>query len=336
MAAIIESCARLPLAIVAARAAMNPALPLATLADELRRSQGELDVLDTGDDATNVRAVFSWSHRAITPEAARLFRLLGLHAAPETSTAAAVSLAARPIARTKALPARLHRVNLVDQCGPDRYRLHDLLWTYARELAERHETERLDAVHRVLDHYLHTAYAADRLLEPVRDPITPRTAASTRTARSRSRRAAPGSLRDRARTPGPGTWHDQAAPLHRRLHPFSRTPWSCTASWVTSSVRRSRTSTSAGHTSARRTSPGHCTTTCWRWPVLSHIGDAYCRKGDTRAARPYYLRSLEILDELGDPTADALRARLQHCADAQRNGSAGRGVPGHDADMTHV
>src|SRR5204863_8704410 len=34
------------------------------------------------------------------------------------------------------------------------------------------DQQRHAAVHRILDHYLHTAHAADRLLAPGRDPIT--------------------------------------------------------------------------------------------------------------------------------------------------------------------
>lgn len=178
--AILGACAYLPLAlaIVAARATLNPALPLAALAAELRDSHDDLDALDTGDDVTNVRAVFSWSYRAITPEAARLFRLLGLHPGSEISVAAGASLAARSMSQARALLGQLQRTNLVDQRGTDRYRIHDLLRAYARELTERHDTEadRHGARHRLLDHYLHTACAADRLLDPRRDPITPRAA----------------------------------------------------------------------------------------------------------------------------------------------------------------
>jgi DNA-binding SARP family transcriptional activator/tetratricopeptide (TPR) repeat protein len=174
---IIRACARLPLAlaIVAARATLHPSLSLAALATGLRDAHDDLDALDTGDAVTNVRAVFSWSYRAITPEAARLFRLLGLHPGPEISVAAAASLAARPMPQAKALLVQLQQANLVNWSAADRYRPHDLLWAYARELVEREhtESERHGAVRRLVEHYLHTACAADRLLDPVRDPITP-------------------------------------------------------------------------------------------------------------------------------------------------------------------
>ncbi len=173
---ITGACGYLPLAlaIVAARATLNPSLSLAALAGELQDSRDALSVLDTGDYVTNVRAVFSWSHRAVTPEAARLFRLLGLHPGAELSVAAAASLAGIPTSQARTLLVQLQRTNLVNRCGVDRYRIHDLLRTYAREQAtQTHpKAERHDAVRRVVDHYLYTAFVADRRLDPSRAPIT--------------------------------------------------------------------------------------------------------------------------------------------------------------------
>jgi transcriptional regulator with XRE-family HTH domain len=87
---IIERCARLPLAlaIVAARAAIQPGLPLAALADELRHLHDRLDTLATGDPGTDVRSVFSWSYQQLSRPAARLFRLLGVHPGPDLSASA--------------------------------------------------------------------------------------------------------------------------------------------------------------------------------------------------------------------------------------------------------
>jgi hypothetical protein len=91
-------CARLPLAlgIAAARAAACPGLPLAALAAGLRASRARLDGLDTGDAATDVRTVFSWSCRQLTGSAGRMFRLLGVHPGPDITVPAAGSLAGVP------------------------------------------------------------------------------------------------------------------------------------------------------------------------------------------------------------------------------------------------
>jgi hypothetical protein len=78
---IVDACARLPLAliIVAARAAAHPHFPLAVLARDLHDAERGLDAFTLGEPGTDVRAVFSWSYRTLEAEAARLFRLLGLH-----------------------------------------------------------------------------------------------------------------------------------------------------------------------------------------------------------------------------------------------------------------
>jgi hypothetical protein len=85
VAEIARLCALLPLAlaVAAARAAARPAFPLTHLAAELRDTTGQLDALDVGEPAGNVRAVFSWSYRQLSPESARMFRLLGLHPGPD-------------------------------------------------------------------------------------------------------------------------------------------------------------------------------------------------------------------------------------------------------------
>jgi tetratricopeptide (TPR) repeat protein len=71
------------------------------------------------------------------------------------------------------LLGELARANLIDEHTPGRYTFHDLLRAYATDLAHRLDSgeERHAATGRLLDHYLHTAHAADRLLYPTRDPI---------------------------------------------------------------------------------------------------------------------------------------------------------------------
>jgi tetratricopeptide (TPR) repeat protein len=127
----------------------------------------------TGDDpTTDIQAVFSWSYQALTPPAARLFRLFGLHPGPDIGVPAAASLAALPVNEARPLLAELARANLLTEHSPGRYTLHDLLRVYASQLAHTTDTDRQRhaATHRILDHYLHTSYTADRLLIPARDP----------------------------------------------------------------------------------------------------------------------------------------------------------------------
>jgi DNA-binding SARP family transcriptional activator/tetratricopeptide (TPR) repeat protein len=170
---IIKACAGLPLALVvaASNAVANSRLPLSALAGELRKTDGRLDALGAGDQYTDVRAVFSWSYRALSPPTARQFRLLGLHAGPDIAVSAAASLAGVPLAQARRELADLVRAHLVTEWSSGRFVMHDLLREYANELSMIHDSaaERRLAVHRILDHYLHTAYAADQLLHPHRD-----------------------------------------------------------------------------------------------------------------------------------------------------------------------
>ncbi|MEU3461189.1 BTAD domain-containing putative transcriptional regulator [Streptomyces sp. NPDC006733] len=166
---IIRLCGRLPLAIaiVAARAEIDPSFPLRALADDLQQVQGGLDAFTGSDATTDVRAVFSWSYRSLDDCSARLFRLLALHAGPHITAPAAASLAGIPLSRARRALAELAGSCLVEQPLPGRYSLHDLLRCYATELTQAHDAapERREATLRVLDHYLFTAYAANQLLK---------------------------------------------------------------------------------------------------------------------------------------------------------------------------
>ncbi|WP_449348375.1 BTAD domain-containing putative transcriptional regulator [Streptomyces shaanxiensis] len=134
---IVDLCARLPLAlaVAAARAADRTAFPLASLAAELAEGHGSLDAFTDTDQAADVRAVLSWSYHALSPGAARLFRLLVLHPGPDVSLSAAASLAGLGTAAARSLLAELVHTHLVDEPAPGRYAWHDLLRAYAAELS---------------------------------------------------------------------------------------------------------------------------------------------------------------------------------------------------------
>ncbi|MER5262081.1 BTAD domain-containing putative transcriptional regulator [Actinosynnema sp. NPDC002837] len=177
---IVALCARLPLAlaVVAARATTHPKFGLAALARELRAARGRLDEFSGADPATDPRAVFSWSYLQLSPDAARLFRLTGLHPGPDLGTRAASSLAGLPPRTVRRLLAELSHAHLVTEHSPGRYTCHDLLRAYASEQAQALDAEddRRAAVRRTLGHYLHTADQADLLLDPRREEPAPLTA----------------------------------------------------------------------------------------------------------------------------------------------------------------
>jgi DNA-binding SARP family transcriptional activator/tetratricopeptide (TPR) repeat protein len=167
---IIDRCARLPLAlaIAAARAAIQSGLALTTLAGQLRDSADRLVTLRGGDRATDLCAVFSWSYRRLSAEAARMFRLLGLHPGPDIGSAAAASLLGVEPARAGRLLTELTAANLLSEHRPGRYAFHDLLRAYAAERAAATGSvaDNRAALGRVFDHYVYTAHAATLALHP--------------------------------------------------------------------------------------------------------------------------------------------------------------------------
>jgi tetratricopeptide (TPR) repeat protein len=172
---IATLCACLPLAIAvaAARAAARPRLPLSALAAELRNTADRLDALDSGDPSVSVRAVFSWSYQQLGTDAARMFRLLGLHPGPEISVPAAASLAATNQPTARRILRTLAHAHLISEYAPGRYAFHDLLRAYAAAQAHDQDSaeDRHAATERILHHYLHTAGAAALLLNPGQERI---------------------------------------------------------------------------------------------------------------------------------------------------------------------
>ena len=125
------------------------------MADEV----GRLETLryddGSGMSAPSVAAAFELSYRQLDEDAARLFRLLPADPGPDVSTAAAAELAGWPVDQARAVIGRLVRAHLVEPAGgAGRWRMHDLLHLYARQLSEGDPGERDQAMSRVLGYYL--------------------------------------------------------------------------------------------------------------------------------------------------------------------------------------
>ncbi|MER6105095.1 BTAD domain-containing putative transcriptional regulator [Streptomyces sp. NPDC001832] len=171
---LIQQCAGLPLAlsVLAARITTNPVCTLTALTEELRESTTRLDALGTGESATDVRTVLASSYRALDPKTARVFRQLVQAPGPDITRPAASSLTGLAPAPTHTTLHRLRTSHLLQEHAPGRFSCHDLLHTYALEITDSiNDAEGQEARTRILDHYLHTAWSADRLLHPHRDPI---------------------------------------------------------------------------------------------------------------------------------------------------------------------
>ncbi|MGZ3144886.1 BTAD domain-containing putative transcriptional regulator [Lentzea chajnantorensis] len=158
--ALAVHCGRLPLAlrIAAARLAVRPGRRIADLVRELTRND-PLDVLAVEGDDRTVRTVFASAHRTLSPQAARLFRVLGEH--PGASFPADLADALGPGLD------ELVASHLVSEVGAGRYALHDLVRLFARQSGDLG-----DGLERLLDRYLTIAHAANAVLNPRHDLVT--------------------------------------------------------------------------------------------------------------------------------------------------------------------
>jgi tetratricopeptide (TPR) repeat protein/transcriptional regulator with XRE-family HTH domain len=181
---LAELCDRLPLAlrIAAELAVSQPDTPLAKLVTELTDQRRVERLALDGDPHAAVSTVFSWSIQRLPAAAAALFRLLGLRPGDEFDGYVAAALAGTDVATAEDNLDLLARAHLVQTPAAGRYRMHDLLRTYAYERAVATDATqvRRDALTRLFDYYVATAAAALDVLAPAEAHRRPRgVAAST-------------------------------------------------------------------------------------------------------------------------------------------------------------
>src|SRR5205085_166388 len=99
---------------------------------------------------------------------ARIFRLLGLLRMATLTLPAIAALADQPAGEVAVALEILTNVHMLESPAPARFRLHDLLRSYAAELARERDSaeERRDALRRVLRWYGDRILAVARTLDP--------------------------------------------------------------------------------------------------------------------------------------------------------------------------
>lgn len=163
---LARRCGHLPLALRIAAAQLRSAglSPAEYLVQVARCGLASWETPDDGEAA--VRAAFDLSYSRLSPDAARLLRLLGLVPGPDFSSSAAAALIGSPMEEAERLLGVLTSSNLVEQRVPGRYQFHDLLRLYARGRAESDDSpaERDRAERHLFDWYLSTSEGVvDRL-----------------------------------------------------------------------------------------------------------------------------------------------------------------------------
>ncbi|MFF2436663.1 tetratricopeptide repeat protein [Streptomyces sp. NPDC058107] len=174
---IARLCAGLPLAlrIAAAILAAAPTRPATSLATALQAEHTRLDKLARPDRA--VRAAFDLSYQYLTPDPARLFRLLALNPGLDVSSDAAAHLADTGHEQAETLLQHLAEAHLIEPAQAwGRWRMHDLVRLYADEHGRSHATSdhRDNARIRLFTHYQDTTQAADTHLDTLPGPRAPR------------------------------------------------------------------------------------------------------------------------------------------------------------------
>jgi DNA-binding SARP family transcriptional activator/TPR repeat protein len=178
-AAIADLCGGLPLAVrvAGARLAARPAWRLAHLADLLADERRRLGHLAAGD--LEVRSSLSLSYQGLDEAGRRLLRRLAMFDVPDFPHWLAPAVLDGPAGEASELLEGLVDAQMLSAIGTDaagqiRYRFHDLVRLYARELAEAQDTDedRARSLHRGLGAWLTIAEEmAGRVPGPCYAPI---------------------------------------------------------------------------------------------------------------------------------------------------------------------
>ena len=180
----VQLCGRLPLAIQLAAGRMAQDYPprLTDLVEELSRTPARRR--GAGVAGADAMSALDLSYRSLDPSHQRFFRRLGTSPCVSVSLHAAAALGGTTLPEAERALAALHDHHLLSPAPTGQFRFHDLIREYAglRAAKEDSPADHRQAVGRLLDHYLHAADAADRVLHPLRRrvpaPGTPAPAAT--------------------------------------------------------------------------------------------------------------------------------------------------------------
>ena len=138
------------------------------MAEELANERRRLTALSVVEDLS-VRAAFDVSYHALSRDAARLYRCLGILPVANFGIETAAAAADLETVDAGDLLETLVEANLLEEIGDGRFQYHDLVRLHARDQAESDPLdERLATVVRSVDWYLRTAVAADLHILPAR------------------------------------------------------------------------------------------------------------------------------------------------------------------------
>jgi len=168
---LVDLCAKVPLAVcvAGARLAARSRWPISEMVQALAQERRRLAALAMEDDMA-VRPALDLSYRSLEPNAARMYRTMGLYPGTHFDSNVAAAAAYVPRSEARRLLGLLTDANLLDDAEGGQYRFHDLTRLHAREMAERREsdTERGIVIRRMLDWFLATVTSAGQTVTPYR------------------------------------------------------------------------------------------------------------------------------------------------------------------------
>lgn len=166
---LVRACGLLPVALRLAAERIVAADYSGRAVTEVVRSIIECPELLTrsaeDDGPVSIGAMFSWSYRLLPHEAARLFRLIGIHRGDDISPSTASVLVGTGLERARDLLGTLVRANLMRELR-GRYGIDQVLHSYAKQMCEEVDlpSERAQVQQRLLSFYLHRAQSVVAIL----------------------------------------------------------------------------------------------------------------------------------------------------------------------------
>jgi DNA-binding SARP family transcriptional activator len=165
---VASLCGDLPLAlaVTASRLRARSSWTLGFVARQLRDERNRFGEFTAGE--RDVAGAFRVSYLNLTEAERRVFRRLSHHPGAAFDLHSTAALAEVDLGEARRLSERLVDVNLLRQPSMDRYEMHDLLRSFARELllAEEPEEQREAMMRRLFDYYRCTVAAAMEFLDP--------------------------------------------------------------------------------------------------------------------------------------------------------------------------
>jgi tetratricopeptide (TPR) repeat protein len=166
--ALARLCGHMPLALrcAAGLLAIQDSREVASIAGALEAGH-ELTGAGPGSEA-GIRAVLNLTYAALSPAAARAYRLLSVHPGPDLGGSLAAAMLGTSAGDAAGAIEELRRARLLEDAGGDRFRFHDVILGHALELAS-HDDPKADrdaAGEQNAGWHLHHAAAAERLLLP--------------------------------------------------------------------------------------------------------------------------------------------------------------------------